>query len=169
MNTTNTTTNRVENISTTGRIIRFSVGAAMLSPLFFISGPVGGFAILALLAILPVICGIDGYCPLTAWYRKLSSDRHSTMSGVQRGSYAGLSVALIGSVFVLPVQPLGALAVLPLLGIYPAIVSLFGVELISESLRSMKTQDAKMNAGDVVNLNTASSGSRDHGHVAHAA
>ena len=68
MNKTQQHANQVENISTTGRVIRFSIGAAMISPLFFVSGPIGEFSILALLAILPVICAIDGFCPLTAWF-----------------------------------------------------------------------------------------------------
>ena len=168
MNTTTTTSNRVENISATGRVIRFSVGAAMIAPLFFISGPIGGFAILALLAILPVLCGIDGFCPLTAWYERVSSVAHTRMSNIQRGSYAGVAIALIGSVFVVPVQPLGALAVLPLLGIYPAIVALFGAELFSEWLSSFRVQAADHEERYRANVHRVTQ-AQHHGHVAHAA
>ena len=169
MKTIKMTNNRVENISTAGRILRFSVGAAMLSPLFITSGPIGGFAILALLAILPVVCGIDGFCPLTAWLKRKSTESNSTMNTIQRGSYAGLSIALIGSVFVLPAQPLGILAVLPLLGIYPAIVSLFGVEVLGEWLRSFQIQDSKPVSDQVVSVDRMPRNPQDHGHVAHAA
>ena len=157
----------IENISTTGRILRVAVGVALISPLFVVSGSVGLLSVLGLLAIFPVVCGIDGFCPITAWYqRTMSNDK--PMSKTSRYHYAMLATALIAPVFFAEGYSLGVWAVLPLLGIYPAIVAIIGENLFAAVLRSNAKIPAEVKTGKVHHWPSFFHKDSHH-HIGHAA
>jgi hypothetical protein len=158
----------VENISLTGRIFRIAIGVAMILPLFIVSGSVGMLAVLGLLAIFPMACGIDGFCPLTAWYQRVTHE-DKPMSKTHRYNYAVLAVALIAPVFFAQGYTLGIWAVLPLLAIYPAIVAIYGENLFAEVLRSNAQAVKQTSSGEVHHWQFSSHHDKDHHHFGHAA
>jgi len=169
----NATIQTTENLTIGARIIRMVVGVAMLSPILFVSGYIENTALLALLAIAPIVSALDGYCPLLNWYRSIATSSHDFyLSKEQRVEYALLATVLIGSVF-LPGESGGLWLALPLVGIYPAALAIFGEKLLSAviaSSHSKATLTVKQNASaDILPLKQSSKLRSDHANIEHAA
>jgi len=135
----NTTIQMTENLNFLGRISRMVLGLALLTPIFFISGYVNAWSVIALLAIFPIVSALDGYCPLTNWYKKTQKALSSRLNKEQRVQYGLLATVLIGSIFV-GGESGGSWLVLPLLGIYPAMLAIFGEKLVSAVIASTTIQ-----------------------------
>lgn len=179
----NTTIQSSENIAFGGRFLRFALGATLLLPVFTISGHIGAWSVLALLAVFPVISAIYGYCPLVNWMQQLSqagaSQRDAQfalrLDKAQRISYGLLAAVLIGSVFVASTSSsIGFWLILPLLGIYPAALAIYGEKLLSaviaSSIATAEPTRAQSTSATVTTLTQSATAKSDH-HVSvdHAA
>ncbi|MDH5327893.1 MAG: DUF2892 domain-containing protein [Gammaproteobacteria bacterium] len=123
----------VENLSRTSRLTRAMFGAVLIGYTMQTTvSPLGWLAVLPLLAIFPVFSAITGWSPVIALVAKLKTNtvadtRLSTYTRVLLGAFGATA---IGSVYVAS-APLGALAVLPLIGIYPVLAAILGEEPLS--------------------------------------
>ena len=168
----NTKIQATENLNSWGRISRMAIGIVMLTPVFLVSGHLNALALLALFAVVPIICAIDGYCPLVSWYRACKNSQNVRLSNKQRGEYALLATVLIGSVFV-PGDNASAWLILPLLGIYPAVIAIFGEKLITAVISSSNVTPeqsvARQKPASIFALKQSASAALQHGDIHHAA
>lgn len=119
MNTNFSTSTRNENLSRTERAVRVAVGFALLGSVMYAApGVLGWSSLLALVAIYPIMTGLNGADPLRS-----VMEGHSA---AYRFGQLALAAALIGTVIVAPIETLGMLALLPLIGIYAALGAILG-------------------------------------------
>jgi len=161
-----------ENITVGGRFLRFALGAALMIPVFTLSGHLGGWAVLTLLAVFPIISAIYGYCPLVNWVRNLAQNRDVQLGTDQRIEYGLLAAVLIASVFVAS-GPVGFWLLLPLLGIYPAALAMFGEKLVSAVIASgldhVEQAPVQKTSATIMSLMKSPASSQHHVSVDHAA
>lgn len=119
MNTTISNTTRTDNLSRIERVVRVIVGSVLLgSVMTATSGFLGWTAVLALVAIYPILTGLTGTDPLRSVV-----EGHSA---AYRLAQFGLTAALISAVFIAPTGILGLTALLPLFAIYSALGVVLG-------------------------------------------
>ena len=170
MQTLQTTHQAIENITLNGRISRIAIGAVMLLPVFTSSGPAAAQAVIALLAIFPIMSGLNAFCPLVSWMRSLRGEQISnSLSLLSRSIYAVSAVGLVGSVFIVQGQALGYWAILPLLGIYPALSAIYGADLFSGVIRSFRLKQSEPVASAEILSWSTDKAEQPHQEVDHAA
>ncbi|MDH5327920.1 MAG: DUF2892 domain-containing protein [Gammaproteobacteria bacterium] len=126
---------RVGNLSTVSRLVRVGAGATLIGVTMTTTAtPLGWLALLPLLAIYPMFTAVTGWSPLKAL---LGSQ--GELSTPVRVVAATVGIAAIGSVYVVT-APLGNLAVLPLLGIYPVFAAIAGVEPLTALFSKTETE-----------------------------
>lgn len=127
----------VENLTTGSRVLRTVAGTALI--VFTMSSsvtPLGWLAVLPLIAIYPMFTAITGWSPLRALFNVETQENESQFSPLARVTLAGVGAAAIGSVYVVS-GPLGGVALLPLLGIYPVFMAIIGCEPVSALTHSV--------------------------------
>ena len=122
-----------ENLSRSSRLTRVLFGTVLIGfTMQTAVSPLGWLAVLPLLAIFPVFTALVGWCPLKAIVARLKNNtvEDVRLSGYTRVLLGAFGVTAIGSVY-LASGPLGAAALLPLIGIYPVFMAIIGEEPVS--------------------------------------
>ena len=124
-----------ENVDKDSRLVRGLLGAGLIAFVMTTpEAPLGWYAILPLLAILPIFTAITGWDPVKAFFQHSIISRHALhISRPVRWLVGAVGVAMIGSVYVASYigSSLGLLAVLPILGIYPVFAAIAGMDPIT--------------------------------------
>lgn len=119
MNTAISITTQTENLSRIERVLRITVGSVLLGSVMTAApGFLGWTSVLALVAIYPILTGLTGYDPL----RSVTEGHRAAY----RIAQLGLTIALIGTMYIVPAGVIGLTALLPLFGIYSALGALLG-------------------------------------------
>ena len=125
----------VENLDGQARTVRGVVGAGLIAFVMTTpDAPLGWYAVLPLLAILPIFSAITGWDPLKYLLRHAGFSRRAlNLSAAVRWLLGAVGVAMIGSVYVAAYLDitLGLLTVLPILGIYPVFAAIAGMDPIT--------------------------------------
>ncbi len=123
-------------MSVAERVARVVFGAALISPVLSLDiAPLGWLALLPLAAVYPVLTGVTGHDPM----------RGVLVHPVAYRLFAGiLGAGLVASALIAPAiepaAPLGAIAILPLLGIYAVLAALLGrapMAAVAEATRTI--------------------------------
>jgi hypothetical protein len=127
-------------LSTTSRITRIALGAALLGFTMTHDGVLGVFAVLPLLAIYPILSGVLGYglVELAAVRERRAARLRRTI----RAIHVIFGSVLIGAVMAGVTQQVWV----ALLGIYPILLGILGTNLLGEAFR---TRHALQRAGRV--------------------
>jgi hypothetical protein len=130
-------------LSTTSRITRIALGAALLGFTMTHDGVLGVFAVLPLLAIYPILSGVLGYGLVElAAVRERRAARPAGLRRTIRAIHVIFGSVLIGAVMAGVTQQVW----LALLGIYPILLGILGANLLGEAFR---TRHALQRAGRV--------------------
>lgn len=125
----------VENLDGQARAVRGVVGAGLIAFVMTTpDAPLGWYAVLPLLAIVPIFSAISGWDPLKHLLRHAGFSRRAlNLSASVRWLLGAVGVAMIGSVYVAAYLDitLGLLTVLPILGIYPVFAAIAGMDPIT--------------------------------------
>ena len=125
----------VENLDNNSRITRALFGAGLIG--FVMTTPVaplGWYAVLPLIAILPIFSAITGWDPIKAMFQHpMITSWALHFPKTLRYAVGGVGVALISSVYIASYfeTTLGLLAVLPIVGIYPVFAAIAGMDPIT--------------------------------------
>jgi hypothetical protein len=117
----NTMQTEPERLTSFERAARIVVGAALMSSVFFATGPLDWAVALPLLAVYPLLTGVMGIEPLRALLAR------GTM--IYRAAQFAVGGALVGSIFAaghFSAVPLGEFMILPLVGIYYVLAGIMG-------------------------------------------
>ncbi|WP_455212527.1 YgaP family membrane protein [Kaarinaea lacus] len=125
----------VENLDKHSRVARGLLGAGLIAFVMTTpEAPLGWYAILPLIAILPIFSAITGWDPVKAFFRHSRINRWALhFSRPLRLLVGAVGVAMIGSVYVASYMgaSLGLLTILPILGIYPVFAAIAGMDPIT--------------------------------------
>ena len=170
----NTLNHNVENLSKHGRYALLLLGILMLSPVAINSGYIGNYSVIVLLSIFPIIAAVFGHNPIAARVQAVRQQSTMRLNRTRRTQYGIVASLLIGSVFLPGIN--GVWILLPLFGIYPAAVAMYGERLISAVVASSTSSVGKTQSTDKAKKDMAaiyalkSRNSTDHAHdIDHAA
>ena len=125
----------VENLDGQARIVRGVVGIGLIAFVMTTpDAPLGWYAVLPLLAIVPIFSAITGWDLLKHLLRHAGFSRRAlNLSAAVRWMLGAVGVAMIGSVYAAAYLDitLGLLTVLPILGIYPVFAAIAGMDPIT--------------------------------------
>jgi len=121
----------IEGLTVIERAARTVVGIALIGSVFVASeNTLGWLAVLPLLGIYPLYTGLTGAASMSNLF-----DNNPAM---YRVTQAAVTAALIGSVFVTGAVPLGAVVILPLIGIYTALSAILGRSPLATEIDATK-------------------------------
>ncbi|WP_455212529.1 YgaP family membrane protein [Kaarinaea lacus] len=125
----------VENLDKNSRLFRLLLGAGLIAFVMTTpEAPLGWYAVLPLLAIVPIFSALTGWDPIRAFFtHKTTRGWALSFSKPVRVASGVLGIALIGSVYAASFAgiSLGLLAILPILGIYPVSAAIAGMDPIT--------------------------------------
>jgi hypothetical protein len=151
MEALNKSISEVENLDIHSRIVRALVGAGLIGYVLTTPiAPLGWLAVLPLLAIYPMFSAITGWDPVKAFFRSASVARRGVdLSTTSRAVFAVAGLALIGSIYgfaAAGVTP-GVFAVLPIIGVYPMLAAITGIDPIT-ALYNLDREFTEQSASD---------------------
>ncbi len=122
-------------LSDSQRVGRVLFGAALLATTMFAPvTPLGLYAIGALIAIIPLVTAAVGVCPVQALVSKKPALGNDAELSIAAQVELGLiGAVLVGTVYVVPYEHLGAFSVFALMGVFPLTVALMGVDPIASA------------------------------------
>jgi hypothetical protein len=131
---------RFENLSSLSRAIRITISISFIWISVSVPGPLSILFLLPLLAIYFFATGLLAWDPINELFR------HEKPGAIRMGKtlrtiYGLTGALLISSVFVSPVAPLGWLAIMPLVAIYPIFGAIAGLDLLDAAFNAGKIQD----------------------------
>ena len=130
MKTIATKISTIEGLTFIERAARTVVGAALIGTVFVpAETTLGWLALLPLLGVYLLHSGVTGIAMRSLFVNTPAA---------YRLTYTAASMALIGSVFVIGAAPLGALVVLPLLGIYTGLGAVLGHSPLATAIDANK-------------------------------
>ena len=139
MNTA-TNTHQFEILNDTSRAIRLTLAAVFIGITLSVTGTMGIFVVIPLYAIYLFATGLTGWAPVKELFHHQRPGAKKLSTGL-RVSYATLGTALISSIFLTTVAPLGWMVTLPLLAVYPFFGAITGFDALDVLNNTGKTQD----------------------------
>jgi len=131
---------RFENLSPISRAIRIIISMSFIGISMSVPGPLSILFLLPLLAIYFFATGLLAWDPVNELFRH-EKPGAIRMGKILRTIYGLTGALLISSVFVSPVAPLGWLAIMPLIAVYPVFGAIAGLDLLDAAFNAGKIQD----------------------------
>lgn len=145
------------------RVLRVTLGTAFVGSIFAPTTMLGWQVVLPLIGSYAIVSGMTGIGIL----RSFLGDQSALYRSVQ----LALSIALIGTVFIANTEPLGFIAILPMVGIYSALAALLGQSPVNAIIQAAKVIPHIVSTGvqmDVANHNTPNASYKTQ-HISHVA
>lgn len=131
---------RFENLSSLSRAIRITLSMSFLWISLSVPGPLSILFLLPLFAVYFFATGLLAWDPINELFRH-EKPGAIRMGKILRTIYGLTGVLLISSIFVSPVAPLGWLAIMPLIAVYPIFGAIAGLDLLDAAFNAGKIQD----------------------------
>ena len=140
MNTATYETHNFDNLSSSSRTARFGLTAIFIGIILTTSVSINILASLSLISVYLFTTGLIGWAPVKDMFHHQRTGAKK-LNASFRIAYAVLASIAIGAVLVNPVTPLGWMAILPLIAVYPVFGAITGVDILDAWFNKGVIQD----------------------------